>query len=300
MTGDRAGAPWGRALRGAGAAALAAAVLTACGSPSERAEEGTGAEGLTTLRVGATPTPHAEILQFIDENLAADAGLRLEIVEYTDYNQPNAALAEGELDANYYQTVPFLQEYLAGNADADLSYVSDVHLEAFGVYSEDVGDLADLPEGAEIGVPNDTSNMGRALHLLADADVITLADDAGGSPTVDDIEDDPLNVTLTPVEAAQLPRSLQDLDAAVVNGNYALEADLPTTANALAWEGIENNPYANGLVVRSEDADAEGIVRLDELLHSPEVRDFMEERWQGIVIPVGGDPADPDASEATE
>ncbi|MEU0489589.1 MetQ/NlpA family ABC transporter substrate-binding protein [Nocardiopsis sp. NPDC006139] len=299
MTGDRAGAPWGRALRGAGAAALAAAVLAACGSPSERAEEGTDAEGLTVLRVGATPTPHAEILQFIDENLAADAGLRLEIVEYTDYNQPNAALAEGELDANYYQTVPFLEEYLAGNPDADLSYVSDVHLEAFGIYSQDAADLEDLPEGAEIGVPNDTSNMGRALHLLADAGVITLAEDAGDSPGVDDIEDDPLNVTVTPVEAAQLPRSLQDLDAAVVNGNYALEADLPATANALAWEGTENNPYANGLVVRSEDAGAEDIVRLDELLHGPEVRDFMEERWQGIVIPVGGQ-AEPTASESPE
>ncbi|CAL9407003.1 Methionine-binding lipoprotein MetQ [Nocardiopsis dassonvillei] len=300
MTGERAGAPWGRVLRGAGAAALAAAVLAACGSPSERAGEGTGDDGLTALRVGATPTPHAEILQFVDENLAADAGLRLEIVEYTDYNQPNAALAEGELDANYYQTVPFLEEYLAGNSGADLSYVSDVHLEAFGIYSEEVTDLADLPEGAEIGVPNDTSNMGRALHLLADAGVITLADDVEGPPTVDDIEDDPKNITVTPVEAAQLPRSLQDLDAAVVNGNYALEADLPSTANTLAWESTENNPYANGLVVRSEDAGAEDIVRLDELLHSPRVHEFMEERWQGIVIPVGGGADEPSAPATPE
>ncbi len=299
MTGDRAGAPWGRALRGAGAAALAAAVLAACGSPSERAGEGTDDEGLTALRVGATPTPHAEILRFVEENLAADAGLRLEIVEYTDYNQPNAALTEGELDANYYQTVPFLEEYLAGNTDADLSYVSDVHLEAFGIYSEDAADLEDLPRGAEIGVPNDTSNLGRALRLLADSGVISLADGAGGSPALDDVEDGPLGVEITPVEAAQLPRSLQDLDAAVVNGNYALEADLPETANALAWEGTENNPYANGLVVRSEDAGAEDIVRLDELLHSPRVRDFMEERWQGIVIPVGGE-ASPPASDPSD
>ena len=300
MTGNRAGEQWGRALRTAGAAALAAAALAACGSPSERAEQSTGEDGLTVLRVGATPTPHAEILQFIDENLAEDAGLRLEIVEYTDYNQPNAALAEGELDANYYQTGPFLEEYLAGNPDADLSYVSDVHLEAFGVYSQDITDLADLPDGAEIGVPNDASNMGRALRLLDDAGVITLAEDAGDSPTADDIEDDPLNVTITPVEAAQLPRSLQDLDAAVVNGNYALEADLPETANALAWEETEDNPYANGLVVRSQDAGAEDVVLLDDLLHSPEVRDFMEERWQGIVIPVGGDQGEPAPSGSPE
>ncbi|WP_446724961.1 MetQ/NlpA family ABC transporter substrate-binding protein [Nocardiopsis sp. N85] len=302
MTGDhRAGTPRGRVPRGVGAVAMVVALTAACGSPSERAGEGTDEEGLTPLRVGATPTPHAEILEFVEENLAADAGLRLEIVEYTDYNQPNAALAEGELDANYYQTVPFLEEYLAGNDDVDLSYVSDVHLEAFGIYSEDVSDLADLPEGAEIGVPNDASNMGRALHLLASADVITLAEDAEGVPTIDDIEDGPLDVTVTPVEAAQLPRSLQDLDAAVVNGNYALDADLPNTANTLAWESTENNPYANGLVVRSEDVGAEDIVRLDELLHGPEVHDFMEERWQGIVLPVRGDRVvEPGTSDSPE
>jgi len=274
--------------QGVAAAGLAATVLAACGSPSERAEEGTDAEGLTTLRIGATPMPHAEILEFVDENLAADAGLKLDVVVYTDYNQPNAALAEGELDANYYQTAPFLEEYLDGNPDADLSYVSDVHLEAFGIYSQELTDLADLPEGGEVGVPNDTSNMGRALELLAAEDVITLADTGGSAPSVDDIEENPLDLTVTPVEAAQLPRSLQDLDAAVVNGNYALEADLPATANALAWEGTEDNEYANGLVVRSEDADAEDMVRLDELLHSDEVRQFMEERWEGIVIPLGG------------
>lgn len=278
-----------RVARGAAAAGVAAAVLAACGSPSERAEDGTDAEGLTTMRIGATPLPHAEILEFVDENLAADAGLKLDVVVYTDYNQPNAALSEGELDANYYQTAPFLEEYLAGNPDADLSYVSDVHLEAFGVYSQDLTDLADLPEGGEVGVPNDTSNMARALELLAAEDVITLADTGDEAPSVDDIEDNPLDLTVTPVEAAQLPRSLQDLDAAVVNGNYALEADLPSTANALAWEGTEDSEYANGLVVRSEDADAEDVVRLDELLHSDEVREFMEERWQGIVLPLGGE-----------
>ncbi|RKS09935.1 D-methionine transport system substrate-binding protein [Nocardiopsis sp. Huas11] len=282
--------------RAAGVAATvtaAALLLSACGSPSERGEGG-GAdeEGLTTLRIGATPVPHAEILEFVDENLAADAGLSVEVVEYTDYNQPNAALAEGELDANYYQTVPFLEEYLEGNPDADLSWVSDVHVEAFGIYADEVDDLADLPEGAQIGVPNDAANMARALDLLAAEDVITLSEDAGGTPSVDDIEDSPLGVSVTPVEAAQLPRSLEDLDAAVVNGNYALEAGLPESANALAWESSEDNPYANGLVVRSEDAGSEDLATLDELLHSDEVRDFMEERWQGIVIPAEGTPSE--------
>ncbi|GHC88987.1 lipoprotein [Nocardiopsis terrae] len=275
-------------LRGVAAAGAAAVLLAGCGSPSERASEnGGGDDGLVTLRVGATPLPHAEILEFVNDELAAEAGLAVEVVEYTDYNQPNAALAEGELDANYYQTVPFLEEYLQGNPGADLSYVADVHLEAFGLYSEDVEDLDDLPEGADIAVPNDSSNMDRALRLLEAQDVITLAEGAEGQAAESDIEDNPLDITVTPVEAAQLPRSLQDVDAAVVNGNYALEADLPETANALAWEETEDNPYANGLVVRSEDVESEDLVRLNDLLHSPEVTDFMEERWQGIVIPVG-------------
>ncbi|GAA1465918.1 MetQ/NlpA family ABC transporter substrate-binding protein [Nocardiopsis exhalans] len=277
-------------LRGVAVAGATAVLLAGCGSASERAadDNGGGGDGVATLRVGATPMPHAEILEFVNDELAANAGLAIEVVEYTDYNQPNAALTEGELDANYYQTVPFLEEYLAGNQGADLAYVADVHLEAFGVYSESVEDLDDLSEGADIAVPNDSSNMDRALRLLEAHDVITLAEGTDGQASESDIEDNPLDITITPVEAAQLPRSLQDVDAAVVNGNYALEADLPETANALAWEDTEDNPYANGLVVRSEDVDAEDIVRLNDLLHSQEVRDFMEERWQGIVLPVGG------------
>ncbi|WP_087098306.1 MetQ/NlpA family ABC transporter substrate-binding protein [Nocardiopsis sp. JB363] len=276
-------------LRGAAVFGVATVLLAGCGSPSERTDEGGGDDDVVTLRVGATPLPHAEILEFVNEELAADAGLAIEVVEYTDYNQPNAALTEGELDANYYQTVPFLEEYLQGNTDADLEYVSNVHLEAFGLYSQEATDLDDLSEGAEIGVPNDVSNMGRALNLLDAHDVITLADGAGDNAAESDIEENPLDITLTPVEAAQLPRSLQDLDAAVVNGNYALEADLAENANALAWEETEGSVYGNGLVVRSEDVESEDIVRLNELLHSPEVHDFMEERWQGVVIPMGGE-----------
>ncbi|OLT27380.1 metal ABC transporter substrate-binding protein [Nocardiopsis sp. CNR-923] len=278
---------WNAKARASVAAGLAAVLLASCGSPSERAHEegGGGVEGLATLRVGATPVPQAEILEFVDDELAAEAGLKLEVVVFTDYNQPNTALAEGELDANYFQTLPFLEEYLAGNPEADLSYLSDVHLEAFGIYSEEVSDLEALPEGARIGLPNDMSNMGRALHLLAAHGVIVLADDAGTTPALDDVEIS--GAELVPVEAAQLPRSLQDLDAAVVNGNYALEADLPATANVLAWESTEDNPYANGLVVRAQSRADRHLLRLDELLHSEEVRAFMERRWAGIIIPMG-------------
>ena len=276
-----------KAPRGVAVFGAVALLLTGCGSPSERAGRGEGDEDLVTLRVGASPVPHAEILEFVDEELAAEAGLAIDVVEYTDYNQPNAALSEGELDANYYQTRPFLEEYLAGNPEADLTYVGDVHLEAFGLYSEKISDLADLPEGARIGVPNDVSNMGRALNLLAEHDVITLADSGGNTPSLDDVEEDPKGAAITPVEAAQLPRSLPDLDAAVVNGNYALEADLPDTAEVLGWERTEGSVYGNGLVVRAADADSADIARLNELLHSPRARSFMEQRWQGIVIPMG-------------
>ncbi|MBE2997440.1 metal ABC transporter substrate-binding protein [Nocardiopsis sp. HNM0947] len=273
-----------RPVRGAAVAAAGAVVLAACGSPSEREDEG---GDLTTLRVGATPLPHAEILEFVDENLAEEEGLSLDIQEYTDYNQPNAALTEGELDANYYQTVPFLETYLEGNPDADLEYVADVHLEALGLYSAGEESLDDLPQGAEVGVPNDASNLGRALDLLAAEGVVELDEDAGQVPGEGDITGSDLDVEITPVEAAQLPRSLEDLDAAVVNGNYALEADLPANANVLAWEDSEDNEYANGLVVRSEDLDSEDVRTLDELLHRPEVREYMEETWDGVVVPVG-------------
>lgn len=272
--------------RGAAVFGAALLLLSGCGSPGERTQED-GDDDVVTLKVGATPMPHAEVLGFVDEGTAADAGLRIEVVEYTDYNQPNAALVEGELDANYYQTRPFLEEYLKADPGADLAYLGDVHLEAFGLYSKDVTELDDLTEGAEVAVPNDVSNLGRALNLLAEHDVITLADDAGENATESDVEDNPLEITFTQVEAAQLPRSLQDVDAAVVNGNYALEADLTETANVLAWEETEGSAYGNGLVVRSEDAEAEDIVRLNELLYGPEVGRFMEDRWKGIVIPMG-------------
>ena len=282
-----------RVLRGVAVFGATVVLLAGCGSPGERAgESGGGDDDVVTLRVGATPVPHAEVLEFVDEELAAEAGLAIEVVEYTDYNQPNAALVEGELDANYYQTLPFLEEYLEGNTGADLSYLGDVHLEAFGLYSEDLQDLDDLPEGAEVAVPNDVSNLGRALNLLDEHEVITLAEGAGENAAESDIEDDPLDITFTQVEAAQLPRSLQDVDAAVVNGNYALEAGLAESANVLAWEETEGSLSGNGLVVRSEDAEAEDLVRLNELLYSPEVAEFMEERWQGVVIPMGGEEGD--------
>src|SRR5690606_24176253 len=175
-------------------------------------EEGGDKEGLTTITVGATPVPHADVLKYVQENLAADAGLDIKVEEFTDYNQPNAALTEGSLDANYFQTRPFLDDFLANNSDADLVYLDDVHLEAFGLYSQDLEDVADIEDGAKIGVPSDAANMGRALKLLEKEGLLELASDAGDNASESDIEDNPKDLEIVPTEAAQLPRSLQDLE----------------------------------------------------------------------------------------
>ena len=280
-----------KAFAALGAVALAA-TLAACGAPSETARNG-GAdqEGLTTLRVGVNPVPHGEILRYVKENLAADAGLNLEIVEIADYNQPNQQLAQGELNANYFQHRTFLEEWQKANPGDELVYVSDVHVERLGLYSDKHESVADLPDGAEIAVPNDAANLDRALRTLEAEGLITVDPEAGALATESDITDNPRGITVTPLEAAQLPRSLDDVDAAVVNGNYAIEANLTETANELAWEPSDSpdyiEKYANGLVVRAEDVDDPAIRTLSELLRSDEVREYIEQTWQGVVYPVG-------------
>ena len=253
--------------------------LTACGGGE--AELSAADE---PLRVGASPVPHAEILRFVDEELADDAGLDLEIVEFTDYVQPNVALDDGSLDANYFQTVPYLEEQEA-SAGYDFTALEPVHIEPLGIYSESLTDLADLPDGATVAIPNDPTNAARALRLLEANDLITLADTGDAAPTALDIEANPKDLEIQQVEAAQLPRSLADVDAAVINGNYAIDADLSPAEDALALEEAEGNPNANLLVVRSGNEDAERIVQLEELLHSDEVRQFIEETYAGAVLP---------------
>ena len=262
------------------AAALAAGLsLAACG--------GGGAELSAAdepLRVGASPVPHAEILRYIDEELAADAGLDLDVVESTDYVQPNVALEDGSIDANYFQTVPYLEEQEA-NAGYDFAPLAPVHIEPLGIYSESSTDLGTLPDGATVAIPNDPTNAGRALELLAANDLITLADTGDAAPTALDIAENPRNLQISEVEAAQLPRSLADVDAAVINGNYAIDAYLVSSEDALALEEADGNPNANLLVVRTGTEDDERIGRLEELLHSDEVRTFIEDTYEGAVIP---------------
>jgi D-methionine transport system substrate-binding protein len=263
------------------ATVLAAAfALSACGGSSD-AEMSAADE---PLKVGASPVPHAEILRFVDEELAADAGLDLEIVPFTDYVQPNVALDDGSIDANYFQTVPYLEEQEAA-AGYDFTALEPVHIEPLGIYSDKLTDLADLPDGASVAIPNDPTNAGRALRLLAANDLITLRDTGDTAPTARDVEGNPKDLQIQEIEAAQLPRSLADVDAAVINGNYAIDADLKPAEDALALEEAEGNPNANLLVVRAGTEDDERIVKLEELLHSDEVRQYIEDTYAGAVIP---------------
>ncbi len=271
-----------RVLLGSAVAAASALALTACGG--DEASEPTETNG--TVVVAATPVPHADILAFIAEELAEDAGLTIEVEEFTDYVQPNVATADGSVDANFFQTEPYLEEYNEANG-TDLVTVAPVHIEPLGLYSDKVDSVDAIPDGGQVAIPGDGSNGGRALALLADAGLITLADDADATlATEDDIAENPKNLEFVPLEAAQLARSLQDVDAAVINGNYALEAELSPAEDALHSESPEGNPYANYLVATAANADNEDVQKLAELLQSDEVRAFIEQTWaDGSVVP---------------
>jgi len=271
-----------RALLGSTVVAASALALTACGA--DEASEPTETNG--TVVVAATPVPHADILAFVADELAEDAGLTIEVEEFTDYVQPNEATADGSVDANFFQTEPYLEEYNQANG-TDLVTVAPVHIEPLGLYSDKVDSVEAIPEGGQVAIPGDGSNGGRALALLADAGLITLAEDADPTfATEDDIAENPKDLEFVPLEAAQLARSLQDVDAAVINGNYALEAELSPAEDALHSESPEDNPYANYLVATAANAENEDVQKLAELLQSDEVREFIEQTWtDGSVVP---------------
>jgi len=271
-----------RALIGGSVAAATALALTACGDDSGSEATETGG----TVVVAATPVPHADILNYIAENLAEDAGITVEVEEFTDYVQPNMATSDGSVDANFFQTQPYLDEYNEANG-TDLVTVAAVHIEPLGLYSDKVASLEEIPDGGQVAIPGDGSNGGRALALLADAGLITLADGVDATlATEDDIADNPKNLEFVPLEAAQLALSLPDVDAAVINGNYALEADLSPAEDALYSESPDGNPYANYLVTTEANKDNEDILKLAELLQSDEVKQFILDTWaDGSVVP---------------
>lgn len=239
--------------------------------------------GDTVVTIGATPVPHAEILAFVKPILQAQ-GVELRIVEFTDYVLPNLALADGELDANFFQHIPYLESFSADH-QLDLAVLEKVHIEPIGLYSNRVDSLDGLRNGAVVAIPNDATNGGRALLLLAEAGLIQLAADVGITATVFDVVDNPRNLRFRELEAALLPRALADVDAAVINTNYALEAGLVPLRDALVIEGAES-PYVNVVAVRSGDVDNPVLAKVAEALRLPQVRRFILDEYEGAVVPV--------------
>jgi len=251
------------------------------------AEETTASSGeLQKIVVGASPAPHAEILKAANDVLK-EKGYELEIKEYVDYIQPNLALESGDLDANYFQHLPYLESFNKENG-TNLVSAGAIHYEPFGVYAGKTTSLDELQDGATIAVPNDTTNEARALLLLEAQGLIKLKEDAGLTATKNDIVENPKNLQLYEVEAAQLPRVIGDVDVAVINGNYAIEAGYKVS-DALAVEASDSlaaTTYGNVVAVRAGEENDPAIQALIEALTSDEVKAFIESTYDGAVVPL--------------
>ena len=273
------------ALAGCGGGNSTEAATSGSADAAASGEAGGASGDVINLTVGASPSPHAKVLHFIQDNLAAEAGINLEIVEYTDYHQPNVALNSGDLDANFYQTPNFLDDQVK-----EFGYEFDqgegVHIEPLGIFSEKIKDLKDFPDGGKIGIISDVTNQRRALELLEANGFVKIAegDEAANINSVEKLK----NFEFFEAEGAQLVRSLSDVDIAVINGNFAQEGGLTINGDALVAEQGKGSPYTNLLVWKKDLSGdkLEGVKKLDELLHSDEVRTFFEENWSdGTVLP---------------
>lgn len=272
--------------------ALAAATaltlsLAACSgnNSSSTADNSSSDASSTVIRVGASPSPHAEILEFAKDQLAAK-GYELEIVEFTDYVMPNVALYEGDLDANFFQHTPYLDNYNEQNG-TDLVSACKVHFEPMGLYSETLTSVSDVAEGSKVGVPNDPTNEARALNLLEAQGLIKLREGAGLNATPLDIEENPLNLEFVELEAAQLPRNLSEFAIAAINGNYAIEAGIldKVIVNEAA-DSESAQEYANILAVQSGELETDKTKALVEALTSDETREFINTQYEDQFIPV--------------
>ena len=247
--------------------------LAACGGADEK-----------TIKVGATPAPHAEILEIIKDDLA-EAGWTLEIVEFDDYIIPNTSLEEGELDANYFQHVNYLNDFNATRG-THLAIAAKIHYEPMGLYAGKTASVDALPDGAQIAVPNDATNEARALLLLEQIGLIKLAEGAGINATKDSIVENPKNLQIVEVKAELVATQLQDVDMAVINGNYAIDAGLKI-ADALAVESTEGTAaqeYVNVIAVKEGNENSEKIQALINALMSDEVKNFIAEQYHGAVV----------------
>ncbi len=254
---------------------LGAIGLTGCGN-----KEAAKPEEKKKIVVGATPEPHSQILEKV-KPILEKKGYTLEIKVFNDYVIPNTAVEDGQLDANFFQHVPYLEKFNE-EKKTHLTYTTKVHLEPMGVYSEKLKDLKEIKDGATIAVPNDPTNEARALRLLEREGILKFKE--GALITKLDITENPKNIKIQELEAAQLPRTLKDVDAAVINTNYALPAGLNPTNDALAIES-KDSPYANILAVKEDNKDKEYIKALTEAINSPEIKKFIEEEYKGAIVP---------------
>ena len=258
--------------------------LTACGGKEEAPAE-TPAETpteTTTLTVAASPTPHAEILE-VCVPLLAQQGIELVINQYSDYVMPNTAVEDGDEDANYFQHIPYLEDFNATRG-THLVNAAGIHIEPMGIYAGKTASLEELTDGATVAIPNDATNEGRALLLLEAQGLIKLADSSNLSATPKDIVENPKGLTFEEVEAKTIPSILADVDLAVINSNYALGAGFDPAKDALVIENADS-PYVNVLAVKKGREEDPAILALIEALHSEEVRSFIDEKYDGAVVP---------------
>ena len=250
--------------------------LAACGSSGSK----------KTIKVGATPAPHADILE-VAKDLMAEKGYTLEIVEYNDYVQPNNSVEDGSLDANYFQHITYMNNFNEENG-THLVSVAAIHYEPFGIYAGKTASLEELPDGAQIAVPNDGTNEARALLLLEQEGLITLKQGVGLSATKSDIDSNPDNYEIVELEAQLLTTTLQDVDVAVINGNYAIDAGLKVS-EALAVEaadGAAAEAYANVITVKAGNENNDAVKALVEVLKSDKIKTYIEETYDGAVVPL--------------
>lgn len=271
------------------AASSEAASTESTAASSEAAESTAETSELagTTLKVAASPTPHAEILN-VAKDILAEQGIDLEVIEFTEYVQPNLVTESGEVDANYFQHKPYLDGFNVEQG-THLVSVGAVHYEPFGIYPGKSSDLENIADGATIAIPSDTTNEARALQLLAAQGLITVRDGAGLTATINDITENPHNIKFEEIEAAQLPRTVQDVDFAVINGNYALAAGFSVKNDALATEDASSEAaqtYANILAVKEGRENDPAIQALYAALTSDKVKDYINSTYDGAVVPI--------------
>jgi len=263
---------------------LAATLLmTGCGGDNGGDNGGGTDKQNATIKIGATPVPHEEILEQIKPDLEAE-GVKLEIVEFNDYVQPNIALNDKELDANFFQHEPYLNDFMKEHTEVKLKNAGGVHIEPMGIYSKKITKLEELADGAVVSIPNDPTNGGRALLLLERAGLLKLKDGVKEMATVQDIVENTKNLQIQEVEAAQLPRTLEDVDISIINTNFAMNAELNPMTDALFMED-KTSPYVNIVAVRDGDEKRPEIQTLLKALHSEKVKKFIEDKYKGAIVP---------------